>query len=435
MLSFGILSILLLVGFVLRKSFSVLEKLYLPASVIAGILGFFIFLLSEKILHPFPNTVINTFNLLPGLLINIVFAALFLGNKLPSIKTIWRSCSRQLAYGQIVAWGQYAVGCLLLLFLLRPIFNIPDVFAGIMPVGFEGGHGTAAGMASVFDKLGFSELKDLTLTTATIGLIAAIILGMTLVNWAVKRNYVSIKKDEIKRRLYEKKIKMQPNDIIGSLTIQVGFIGLAVLVGICIKILLGEIASLFPEQARVIIISFPLFPLCMIGGAIIQYIAEKNNFSELICKNQILNIQNLALDYLIIAAISSISIDIVVSNWMPLSLLIIGGILWNLFCVMFLARLVFKDAWFERAIAEMGQSMGVTATGLLLLRTVDPDSKTAATSAFASKQLLHEPFMGGGLWTGLAIPLLAIWGSWYVLAISLSIMSIWFIFIALTKKQ
>ena len=103
----------------------------------------------------------------------------------------------------------------------------------------------------------------------------------------------------------------------------------------------------------------------------------------------------------------SISIDIVVLNWMPLSLLIIGGILWNLFCVMFLARLVFKDAWFERAIAEMGQSMGVTATGLLLLRTVDPDSKTAATSAFASKQLLHEPFMGGGLWTGLAIPLLA----------------------------
>ena len=201
------------------------------------------------------------------------------------------------------------------------------------------------------------------------------------------------------------------------------------------KILLGEIANLFPEQARVIISSFPLFPLCMIGGAIVQYIAEKNNFSELICKNQILNIQNLALDYLIIAAISSISIDIVVLNWIPLTLLIIGGILWNLFCVMFLARLVFNDAWFERAIAEMGQSMGVTATGLLLLRTVDPDSKTAATSAFASKQLLHEPFMGGGLWTGLAIPLLAIWGGWYVLAISLSIMSIWFIFIALTKKQ
>jgi Na+/glutamate symporter len=30
---------------------------------------------------------------------------------------------------------------------------------------------------------------------------------------------------------------------------------------------------------------------------------------------------------------------------------------------------------FERAIAEMGQSMGVTATGLLLLRAADPEQK------------------------------------------------------------
>jgi len=31
------------------------------------------------------------------------------------------------------------------------------------------------------------------------------------------------------------------------------------------------------------------------------------------------------------------------------------------------------DAWFERSIVEMGQSLGITATGLLLLRFVDPD--------------------------------------------------------------
>ena len=62
------------------------------------------------------------------------------------------------------------------------------------------------------------------------------------------------------------------------------------------------------------------------------------------------------------------------------------------------------DAWFQRAIVEMGQSMGVTATGLLLLRTVDPDHETPAYYAFGYKQLLHEPFMGGGVWTSIAIP-------------------------------
>ena len=43
---------------------------------------------------------------------------------------------------------------------------------------------------------------------------------------------------------------------------------------------------------------------------------------------------------------------------------------------------------FERSIAEMGQSMGVTATGLLLLRVVDPEGDTDATSAFGYKQLM-----------------------------------------------
>ena len=86
---------------------------------------------------------------------------------------------------------------------------------------------------------------------------------------------------------------------------------------------------------------------------------------------------------------------------------------------------VFKDAWFERAIAEMGQSMGVTASGLLLLRIVDPDYETAAADAFACKQIIHEPFMGGGLWTSTAIPLIAIYGPGRVLMIEAGAMALW----------
>ena len=73
--------------------------------------------------------------------------------------------------------------------------------------------------------------------------------------------------------------------------------------------------------------------------------------------------------------------------------------------VLYFAPKLFKVAWFERAIAEFGQAMGVTATGLLLLRTVDPENKTCAASAFGYKQLFHEPFMGGGIITSLALPL------------------------------
>jgi len=82
----------------------------------------------------------------------------------------------------------------------------------------------------------------------------------------------------------------------------------------------------------------------------------------------------------------------------------------------------------------MGQSMGVTATGLLLLRVVDPEGETDATSAFGYKQLLHEPFMGGGLWTSMAIPLAITQGPLIVFVISVSAIAVWLIVWALLFK-
>lgn len=136
-------------------------------------------------------------------------------------------------------------------------------------------------------------------------------------------------------------------------------------------------------------------------------------------------IQNAALDFLVVAAIATIRLDVVLAGIVPLLILIAAGILWNVLCLTILARRVFRTAWFERAIAEMEQSMGVTATGLLLLRVVDPDYKTEAADAFACKQILHEPFMGGGLWTGMAIPLMATVGLVPVFGIATAALLIW----------
>jgi ESS family glutamate:Na+ symporter len=79
--------------------------------------------------------------------------------------------------------------------------------------------------------------------------------------------------------------------------------------------------------------------------------------------------------------------------------------------------------------------MGVTATGLLLLRAVDPESETDAPSAFGYKQLLHEPIMGGGLWTSMAIPLVILQGGWFVFIVSASAIAFWFIVMAALKKR
>jgi ESS family glutamate:Na+ symporter len=153
MLSFVCLAVLLGLGYWLRRKIVLLQRLYLPASVIAGLLGLILLQSFKSAGLPLPEEWTLGWSKMPGILINVVFACLFLGVEIPGISKVWKSAGRQLAYGQIVAWGQYVVGIGLVLFLLGPIFHLNELFGAILPVGFEGGHGTAGGLGPVFNDL------------------------------------------------------------------------------------------------------------------------------------------------------------------------------------------------------------------------------------------------------------------------------------------
>ncbi|MDZ7822193.1 MAG: hypothetical protein U5N26_10595 [Candidatus Marinimicrobia bacterium] len=58
--------------------------------------------------------------------------------RIPGLSKIWEQSGPQLAYGQIVAWGQYAVGIGISVIFIAPVFGLPDFFGVIIPVGFEG---------------------------------------------------------------------------------------------------------------------------------------------------------------------------------------------------------------------------------------------------------------------------------------------------------
>ena len=99
------------------------------------------------------------------------------------------------------------------------------------------------------------------------------------------------------------------------------------------------------------------------------------------------------------------TVKAVIDNFLPLLILVVAGTIFCVAMVVFVAPKLLKKDWFEKAIAEFGQATGVTATGLMLLRTVDPENKTEAAASFGYKQLIHEPIMGGGLWTAFALTL------------------------------
>jgi ESS family glutamate:Na+ symporter len=439
-ISFCCLCLLLVTGKILRVKIPLFQKLYLPSSVIAGLLGLIILSVWE---NDIPSECVAGWNKLPGFLINIVFAALFLGVKLPGIKKVWNIAGPQLCYGQIVAWGQYLVGIGLVIIALGPLMGVPDQFGVIIPVGFEGGHGTAGGLTKAFTELGWSEGKDLGLASATLGMVSAIVIGMWLINWAVRKGYVSNIRTFDEQSKHERSgiypLEDQPHagrqtvasDSIDSLALHIALVGIAVLIGYLLKMGFVELNAYMPKgiQELDILNTFPLFPLCMIGGLILQFILNRLNIGHIVNHSQMTRISGTALDFLVVAAVASIRLELIIDNWMPFLTLVVAGVVWNVFCVLWLARrLLPSGSWFEQSIAEMGQSMGVTATGLMLLRTVDPEEKTIAPAAFGYKQLLHEPFMGGGLWTSMAIPLVIKTGGTNVLLISIAAILFWLIF-------
>ena len=447
MLLFIGLSVLLLVGHFLRTHVRLLRTLYLPSCVIGGLVGLAAVQCARAVGRPVPAPWTANCAALPSLLINVVFACLFLGVTLPRASQVWRRAGPQVVYGQLVAWGQYVVGIGLVLAVLIPAFDLPtllgsakaaQMFAGILPVGFEGGHGTASGMGPVFQHHGWAAGQDFAMASATAGILSAVIVGMVLVNWATRRGY-TVRRQEpadvpedhtvgiipVGRRPEAGRLSVS-SDSIEAFSLHLCAVAVAIFIGYALQSgLVGLEKLLAPGTEKGLLSSFPLFPLCMLGGLAVQIFEQRLDRHKLIDSGLVRRIQNTALDFLVVAAIAAIRLEVVTACWLPLVILVGAGILWNVFCVVFLARRLLPDAWFERSIAEMGQSMGVTATGLLLLRVVDPDYESPAADAFAYKQLVHEPFMGGGLWTSMAIPLLALYGGVPVFCIAAGAMAVW----------
>ncbi len=181
------LSLLLLVGKLLRVGIPLLQKLYLPSSVIGGIAGL-------VVIQLFPGAIdrelITAAGKIPGFLINVIFASLFLGMATPKVGEMLKLAFPQLCFGQILAWGQYVLGLGITGFVLAPLFGVPPAFGNLLEIGFQGGHGTVGGMTSVFENFDWRDGIALGYTVATAGMIIAVIVGMVLINWATRNGYI-----------------------------------------------------------------------------------------------------------------------------------------------------------------------------------------------------------------------------------------------------
>lgn len=420
--AFCYLGLFLLLGKILRVAVRPFQALYLPASILGGFLAL---ACGPYLLGLLPAWVGSQWAQLPGLLINLVFASLFLGVALPSARALWEQGGAQLCFGMVVGFGQYAVALLLTMLVLAPVFGVPPVFACILEVGFSGGHGTAAGMADVFRSVGFPEGAALGQMSATVGILVAVVGGILFINIALRRGYRTLGAPPGPLRAGSGLIGREQSFPIARATVapealeplafHFALVAVAVLLG---WVLLGRVRGLHP-----LLKGFPLFPLAMIGGLFIQALARPLRFDRYLDRDTFERILGFSIDLLVVAAIATIRLDLFLANFWPFLLLMLAGVAWVVFALAVLAPRMFPRFWLERGVTEYGMQTGVTAIGLLLLRLVDPLYDTGTAEAFGFKQMVYEPLLGGGLVTATAPFLILRLGMGRALALAVSLMA------------
>lgn len=217
---------------------------------------------------------------------------------------------------------------------------------------------------------------------------------------------------------------------IETLSIHFAFIATAIFIGF----LLLKLLQLLEDHTWgvwtnfTLMEHFPLFPLALIGSVIVQVLLDKYSSYPVISHKLIKRINGFALDMMVVSAIASLSLAVIGNYLVPFLVLATTGIAWNLFAFFIIARVILPDHWFERGICDFGQSMGMTALGLLMVRLADPGDKSPALEGFAYKQIIFEPIVGGGLFTAASAPLIAQWGLVPVLILTGALSIGWFLF-------
>lgn len=429
----GLIGLLLIIGAGLRAVIKPIQNLMIPASVLAGILGL---ILGPEVLGWLPfSDQLSTYS---SVLIAVVFAAVAMSDDF-DVRKLNRNVGGFAAHGVLMYALQVSLGMAVVLFFLQPLFDSPDALGVIVFAGWAGGYGTAAAMGDAFATTD-PEIASLAFTSATVGLIIGIVGGIIQARIAAGRGQVKAFRSisqlpESERTGLIREVNKRPSigqhTFTGSSVESLGFqLSLVVMIATAAYGLSLVIANIWPDLA------VPVFVLAFLTGLVVRAAMSKGRVATYVDKASLQSISGTATDILIVAGIASIQPQVVADFGVELILMFVFGLAVTLFLGLWVAPRLMQDGWFERSIFTWGWSTGAVATGIAMLRVVDPDLKSGTLEDFGIAYIPVTPveisaatFVPALVMAGAAWAVVGIWG---VIAVAAVIAGI---FIARANKR
>lgn len=370
-------SLLIFIAQILRSKIRIIQNLFLPAPLIAGFLGLCLGSQGLRLL-PFSAAISDY----PYALIVILFGSLFIGRKSEGrFKKTLNRVEDTFLLNMAAEVGQFGMALVLGSFIF--FFLFPDLdaaFALLAPAGFAGGHGYAASIGGTLTELtGWQEAVTIGQTFATIGLILGVLVGLVMINYAIKKGYTnyvtnmtalpSSMRSGFFDRDEQKSVGLETTCSISIETLSWHF---------ALVLMAAGGAYLFNYLYGFFNLSFslPLVCLSMFCGVIINKFLKVCNLSDTVDRNTISKLGSSITDYLVFFGIASIKLSVVTQYLAPI---IVMSVLCTAYCLLYvfvICKRLYTNNWFERGIFIFGWNMGVVAIGIILLRIVDPDMKS-----------------------------------------------------------
>lgn len=383
----GWISFLLLIGNVLRNRVVLFQKLLLPAPITAGLLGL---VFGPEVLGIIPfSDQIGTYT---GILIAIVFASIAYSMELSG--SVSRGARNMWAYSTIMFMGQWGVFILLGVYLFAPVFDTENWFGMMLPVGFVGGFGSAAAVGHSLEEAGAEAAASLGFTAATVGTLTAIVGGVIVANWGIRSGKSTELSGDLPEELrtgYITDASARPSigrattnpSAIEPVALHLGFVVFTVLLAYTVN---NGISALWPN------VSVPLFAMSFVVGLFGRIGLGVLGRPDYLDKDTVSSLSGAATDYLIAFGVASIVPAAIADYWVPLVVLFVVGTIYCVFFLVWVSPRFFGTYWLERGIFGWGWATAAVATGIALLKMVDPKLRSGTLNEYGVAYVAFAPF-------------------------------------------
>ncbi|GAJ70651.1 LOW QUALITY PROTEIN: sodium/glutamate symporter [Vibrio sp. JCM 18904] len=374
----AIAGLLLILAKVIRVHAPLLQRMYIPSAVLAGLFGL---IFGPACTYCWTDT----FTANASLLTAALFSALGLATDVPSPKTVAQRAGSLWAFNQIASVSQWLFAAMFGLVLTT--FFWPEINPGFgvtMSAGFMGGHGSASVVGEIFTGLGWEDGFTLGLTFATVGIFISISVGMLMLQFALKMGWIRSfttfdSMDEHERKGLVKPVDQEPvmKDTMSSLSVDSFAIHAALVVVVtAFSYVAANYLSSFHDKVQI-----PTFVTGFLGGMLVRIVAKQTKASRYLCDGAFKHAAGISTDYLIIFGISAIKITVLASicRWCLQS-----AVSPSHYGSSGLPppRIMGED-WFEKGIFSWGWLTGTVAMGIALLRIVDPKMRSKVLDDYA----------------------------------------------------